>query len=225
MSVNFINSADSIISGNTFYLPSTSALSIVEDSRVPAGTVQNNVVSGNIFLTRNISVPMVSIDDQNDDIGTLADISGNTYINTYKYNTSLIDVLAAGTGTTSYNKNSITNIDVSATNFNYFGYSSYTGNETRLLVNTGAVATDMSCPSMTVCAQQVDITNASITWPKNVGAYGSQIILWKNSPNILNTPACTLNPSASPVANGDPVTLTWTTTNGTGTTMTEPTAT
>jgi Bacterial Ig domain len=152
-------------------------------------------------------------------------MSSNIYVNTYKYQTSIVEILANGTGTITYDKNTIVNLDATASMFNVFGYSSYTGDETRLLVNTGSAASDMSCPPMTVCGQQVSTTNASITFPTSVPAYGSKIILWNNSPNILRAPACTLTPSAGSVANGDPVTLTWTVTNGTGTTLTEPTAT
>ncbi|MFZ2255783.1 MAG: Ig-like domain-containing protein [Patescibacteria group bacterium] len=223
--VDLKNSADVTISDNTFYLPSTNAISIIEDASVPAGAVQNNMIMGNTLLTHNTSVPMIYIDDQNDDIGTLATLSSNTYLNTYKYGTSILEILAAGTGTLTYDKNSILDIDPTATQFNYFGYSSYTGDETRLVVNTGSVATDIACPPMTVCAQMVDTTNSTITWPINVPAYRSKVALWNNSPNILRAPVCSLVPSAGSVANGDPVTLTWNVTNGTGTTLTEPTAT
>lgn len=79
---------------------------------------------------------MIHLDDQNDAAGSLATINGNTYLQVYKLTNSLVDILAFGTGTLTYNKDEITTLDTSATTFSHFGYSSYNGDETRLLVNT-----------------------------------------------------------------------------------------
>jgi hypothetical protein len=64
-----------IVSGNTFFNPYSYAIVLEEDTTVPAGTMQMNVVSNNTLLTWNIDYPMIRMNDQNDNIGSLAQLS------------------------------------------------------------------------------------------------------------------------------------------------------
>ena len=60
------NSAFHTITANTFYSPSTHALTITEDSSVPAGTVSDISITANTFLTWHPDYTMIRLDDQND---------------------------------------------------------------------------------------------------------------------------------------------------------------
>lgn len=175
---------------------------------------------------------MITTDDQVDAIGTLAILSANTYLNTYKAILPLIEITASGAATTTYNKDDILTLDTSAVTFTYFGYKNYTStgvlnprtNEAHLLVNTGSSAVNKACPGG-VCPQYVDIGNTAVTWPTNVDAHSAKIVFWNNAPNILRRPVCSFNTSAGSIPNGDPVTLSWNITNTLTNVLTEPTAT
>ena len=79
--------------------------------------------------------------------------------------------------------------------------------------NTGSSSYDQACPWGVPCFAYVDGVNAAIGWPIAVPAYSTRFVLWNNSPNILNTPACILNISAGSAPTGQPVTVDWSTTN------------
>jgi hypothetical protein len=81
------------VSSNTFYNPDTRALTLVEDTTVPTGTVNSVTVSNNILLTWNPAHPMIYMDDQNAANGTLANVIGNTYLNVYKATSPLVRIL------------------------------------------------------------------------------------------------------------------------------------
>jgi hypothetical protein len=83
------------VTDNTFYNPETYAVSIVEDTSVPAGTVNTITMNANTILTWNPAHPMIRMDDQNSANGTLANVIGNTYINVYKSLSPLIEILQA----------------------------------------------------------------------------------------------------------------------------------
>ena len=175
---------------------------------------------------------MITTDDQADAIGTLAILSANTYLNTYKAILPLIEITASGAATTTYNKDDIATLDPSAVTFTYFGYKNYTStgvlnprtNEAHLLVNTGSSAVNKACPGG-VCPQYVDTNNVAIAWSTNVDAHSAKIVFWNNAPNILRRPVCSFNTSAGSIPNGDPVTLSWNITNTLTNVLTEPTAT
>ena len=190
------------------------------------------MIDSNTILTWNPLYPMITTDDQVDAIGTLATLSANTYLNTYKAILPLVEMTAVGTGAQNYTKDDIATLDASAVTFTYFGYKNYTStgvlnprtNEAHLLVNTGASAVNKACPGG-VCPQYVDTNNTAITWPTSVGAYSAKIVFWNNAPNILRPPVCSFNTSAGSIANGESVTLSWSVTNTLSTILTEPTAT
>lgn len=52
-----------------------------------------NSISSNTLLTWNVDYPMIRMNDQNDAIGTLADLSNNTYLNVYKAILPLVEVM------------------------------------------------------------------------------------------------------------------------------------
>lgn len=86
-------------------------------------------------------------------------------------------------------------------------------NEVLIFSNTGSAPYDPACPGGVPCFAYVDGVNVPIGWPISVPAYMTRFVLWNNSPNVLNTPACTLNISAGSSPTGQPVTVDWTTTN------------
>jgi hypothetical protein len=196
------------------------------------GSAENNTIDSNTILTWHPDYPMITTDDLVDAIGTLATVSANTYLNTYKAIIPLVEMTAVGTGAQNYTKDDIITLDTSAVTFTYFGYKNYTStgvlnprtNEAHLLVNTGASAANKACPGG-VCPQYVDTDNNAITWPTSVGAHSAKIVFWNNAPNILRPPVCSLNTSAGSIPNGDPVTLSWNVTNSLSNILTEPTAT
>lgn len=96
-------------------------------------------------------------------------------------------------------------------------------NEILIFSNTGAASYDPPCPGGVPCFAYVDGVNAPIGWPISVPAYTTRFVLWNNSPNILNTPSCTLNISAGSVPTGVPVTIDWTTTNAASQILNYPT--
>ena len=69
---------------------------------------------------------MVKINDTVDAVGTLATLSNNTYINTYKGKLPLIESLNIGGDSYSLDKLNIGTLDVGSTYFTYFGYKNYT---------------------------------------------------------------------------------------------------
>jgi hypothetical protein len=93
VSVAILNSAEMIVSGNTFFKPYSYAITAREDTTVPAGTMQMNSISNNTLLTWNADYPMIQLNDENDAIGTIADLSSNTYINVYKAILPLVEVM------------------------------------------------------------------------------------------------------------------------------------
>jgi hypothetical protein len=196
------------------------------------GSAENNIINSNTILTWNPLYPMIIIDDLFDAVGTLSTISANTYLNTYKAIIPLVEINAFGSATQTYNKDDIATLDMSAITFTHFGYKNYTStgvlnprtNESYLLVNTGATATNKACPGG-VCPQYVDTNNGAIAWPTSVGAHSAKIVFWNNAPNILRPPVCSLNTSAGSIPNGDPVTLAWNVSNTLSTILREPTAT
>jgi parallel beta-helix repeat protein len=171
-SVVITDSDTNTINSNTFYNPERSAISIVSTT---LGTAENNTIDSNTILTWHPDYPMITMDDQVDAVGTLATVSANTYLNTYKAIIPLVEITASGAATTTYNKDDIATFDTSAVTFTYFGYKNYTStgvlnprtNEAHLLVNTGASAANKACPGG-VCPQYVDTDNNAITWPTNV---------------------------------------------------------
>lgn len=88
-----------------------------------------------------------------------------------------------------------------------------TANEVLIFSNTGNTSYSQACPGGVPCFAYVDGTNALISWPISVPAYSTSFVLWNGSPNILNTPTCTLNLSAGSLPTGQPVTATWTLSN------------
>jgi len=222
VSIDFRDGEDLTLSNNTFYNPVTHALVVTETSAVPAGTVQFNNGYNNTFLTHNPAYPMVRIDDQNDDIGTLISLSWNRYINLYKNILPLVEILWNGAPTITYDKTNIGTYDPFVSLFNYFWYPNLAANQTRLLVNTGSSAINRACPSGIVCPQYVDTSNASITWPRNMPAYSSEIILWNNGPNIERPPHIVFNTSEGNIPNGESVELSWNVTNALTITMMDP---
>lgn len=225
MSVDMKNGDGFYIVGNTFYNPEQHAISIVENSNVAPGKVQSNDINSNTILTWNPSYSMIHIDDQNDALGTLASLDGNTYLQVYKLTSSLVDILASGTGTINYGKDEITTLDTGAIQFDDFGYSSYIGNETRLLVNTGSISVNRACPGGTDCLNMVTTAGVINPWPVSVAANSSEIVLWSQAPNTVYTPNCTFNTSSGSIANGESTVLSWAITNSTTRVLVEPTAT
>jgi VCBS repeat-containing protein len=222
--VDILNSVEVIVSGNTFFNPYSYAVVVEEDTTVPAGTMQMNSISSNTLLTWNVDYPMIRMNDQNDAIGMLADLSNNTYLNVYKAVLPLVEIMWSGASAVNYNKDDIGTLDLSAVTFTNFGYRNYvsTGvlnprtNEAKLLVNTGSSAASMACPGGP-CTQYVTIAtpNSNSTFPANVWAYGSKIVLWRDTLSgftpgtILYPPTGTFNPSLGSVPNNDPIDLTW----------------
>lgn len=199
-SLDILNSSSITVSDNTFYNPDTYAISVIEDTNVPAGTVNSVTISNNTILTWNPLYAMIFMDDQNSANGTLANVIGNTYLNLYKALSPLVEILQFGAADITYSKNNITDFDPSATTFLHFGYSSYNadGNptDTKLFINTGSTSVNRSCtPGTMVCTAgaQVDTSGAAITFPTSVPAYGSKIVLWNNPSSIQNPPTCSLN--------------------------------
>jgi Bacterial Ig domain len=90
-------------------------------------------------------------------------------------------------------------------------------NEVILLSNPTNASVDKSCSGWLVCVEYVDTNNATVNWnlaPINLGSYQSKIVFWNNSPFVLRPPVCSLTPSnGGTVANGQPITLTWSATN------------
>lgn len=68
--------------------------------------------------------------------------------------------------------------------------------ELQIFSNTGNTDISQPCPSGVPCSAYVDGMNVAINWPITVPAHRTVIAFWNNSPNILNTPSCTLTPSA-----------------------------
>jgi VCBS repeat-containing protein len=90
-------------------------------------------------------------------------------------------------------------------------------NEIILLSNPTNSSIGKNCSWGLVCSEYVDIYNSPLNWnstPINLGSYSSKLVLWNNSPYVLRPPTCTLLPSNGwTVANGQPITLTWTANN------------
>jgi hypothetical protein len=86
-------------------------------------------------------------------------------------------------------------------------------NEIHIFSNTGASVYNQPCPGGAPCFAYVDGINSTISWPTPIPAYTTKFVLWNGSPNIINTPACTLNLSAGSVPTGQPVDVMWTTTS------------
>lgn len=145
---------------------------------------------------------MIRVDDQNDALGTLATLAGNTYLNVYKAVLPLVEILQNGAGTQVYSKDTINILDTTALTFTHFGYKNYTSTgvlnprtrETYLLVNTGANSTNIACPSGALCGQYVNTNSGIIVFPKSVPAYSSEIVFWNSAPNILHIPSCIMSP-------------------------------
>ncbi len=93
---------------------------------VIADTAVNNVISSNTLLTYNPNYPMVKVYDSVDASGTIANFADNRFINIYKSKLPVIDILTTGGTSYSLDKDNITTIDSTATNFTYFGYKTYT---------------------------------------------------------------------------------------------------
>lgn len=111
------------INSNTFYNPEREAISVVSTT---LGTAENNTIDSNTILTWNPLYPMITTDDQVDAIGTLATVSANTYLNTYKAILPILEITASGAANITYNKDDIATLDTSAVTFTYFGYKNYT---------------------------------------------------------------------------------------------------
>lgn len=90
----------------------------------------------------------------------------------------------------------------------------------------------MSCPGGGGCPIQYrDLTDNDVSFPVSVGAYSSQIILWRDPnstltpTNIQYKPTGTFVPSLGSVPNNQTIDLTWTANNSsinllTGSTLT-----
>jgi large repetitive protein len=89
-------------------------------------------------------------------------------------------------------------------------------NEVRLMINSGSSSASFACPGGGGCSLQYrDTTDTAVSFPTNIGAYSSKIILWRDPnssftpTNILHKPTGSLVPSAGSVPNNTTVDLTW----------------
>ncbi len=96
--------------------------------------------------------------------------------------------------------------------------------ELQIFSNTGNTDISQVCPSGIPCSAYVDEMNVPISWPINVPAHRTAIVFWNNSPNILNTPSCSLTPSAGSVSDGQTVDVSWNVTNSLSQIIDYPTA-
>ena len=96
--------------------------------------------------------------------------------------------------------------------------------ELQIFSNTGNTDIFQPCPSGVPCSAYVDGMNAAISWPITVPAHRTVVVFWNNSPNILNTPLCTLTPSAGSISNGQTVDVSWSVSNSLSQTLDYPTA-
>lgn len=69
---------------------------------------------------------MVRIEDTVNNVGTLANLTGNKFLNVYKPKLPIIEVLKMGGDSIQADKDQLTLIDAIATNFTHFGYKTYT---------------------------------------------------------------------------------------------------
>lgn len=136
------------ISNNTFYNPRTYAIHVMEDNTSGSGdVVESNTISNNTILTYNPDYSMVCIEDTVNNIGTLATLSGNKFLNTYKPKLPIIEVLKQEGDSVQVDKDALTLVDATATNFTYFGYKTYTSTGVYSganLITNGAFGTDIS---------------------------------------------------------------------------------
>lgn len=120
------NSRFNTISNNTIYNPRTYGIHVEEDGATYIGVVQSNDINNNTILTYNPDYSMVRVEDKVDNIGVLANFSGNKFLNTYKSKLPIIEILAQGGDSKSIDKNNLDLIDAGSSNFTYFGYKTYT---------------------------------------------------------------------------------------------------
>lgn len=95
--------------------------------------------------------------------------------------------------------------------------------ELQIFSNTGNTDISQSCPSGVPCSAYVDGMNVAVSWPIVIPAHRTVVVFWNNSPNILNTPLCTLTPSAGSISNGQTVDVSWNVTNSISQTLDYPT--
>lgn len=136
------------ISNNVLYNPRTYAIHVLEDDTSGSGeVVESNTISNNTILTYNPDYSMVRIEDTVNNLGTLATLSGNKFLNTYKPKLPIVEVLKTGGDSVQVDKDALTLVDGTATNFTYFGYKTYTStgvySGANLIIN-GAFGTDIS---------------------------------------------------------------------------------
>jgi parallel beta-helix repeat protein/VCBS repeat-containing protein len=168
-------------SGNTLFNPRAEAI-IVQDTS--ADQTRNNVFANNTILSYNPNYSMIKVEDT-DSNWVLASFSNNSYIHVYKWRLPIIDVISRGWNSYSYDKDSLTDIDPTATDFTYFWYRNYTstGSYSWLnLISNSQFSSDIS--SWT--SDRVTLTHNS-TWQTLVGSQlGSTGMIVSNTFSVVS---------------------------------------
>lgn len=68
---------------------------------------------------------------------------------------------------------------------------------------------NQGCPGWAQCFAYVDRINATSNWPITIPAYTTAFVLWNASPNIINTPTCTINLSSGSLPTWQPLDISW----------------
>lgn len=121
--ISLSDSSNNTISSNTLYNPRAYAIKIAQFS---AGSGTGNTIDGNTILTYNPDYSMIRIENVANATDILATLSGNKFLNVYKPKLPIIEILNQGGDSLQLDKEHLTDVDATATNFTYFGYKTYT---------------------------------------------------------------------------------------------------
>jgi hypothetical protein len=136
------------------------AIHVLENTETYTGVVHDNTLTNNTILTYNPDYAMIRVEDTRDGSTDLASINGNTYLNTYKAKSNVIEVLAKNGNSSVYTKDTVGNIDFGSNIFTYFGFKNYTntGSLGANLLSNGTFTTDISGWSTDVLGLTYDST-------------------------------------------------------------------
>ncbi|MBP9779339.1 tandem-95 repeat protein [Candidatus Gracilibacteria bacterium] len=122
VAVRILGARGTTASGNTLFNPRAEAI-IVQDTL--ADQARNNQFMNNTILSYNPDYSMIKVEDLDSNL-SIASFSNNSYINIYKGKLPIIDSISQGGNSYSYDKDTLTDIDPTASNFTHFGYKNYT---------------------------------------------------------------------------------------------------